>query len=84
MWIRSPIRTGLVDVAVELLWADDVGELLHGGEGLATRLLAQQPPGHAAHQDVQVLAPVPDVGRNRNIDLDWSNRILHMKGIIAL
>ena len=45
---------------MELLGADDVGELLHGGVGLATRLLAQQPPGHAAHQDVQVLATVPE------------------------
>ena len=45
---------------MELLRSDDVCELLHGGEGLATRLLAQQPPGHAAHQDVQVLATVPE------------------------
>ena len=56
---NTAIPTCLVDVAVELLRSDDVCELLHGGEGLATRLLAQQPPGHAAHQDVQVLATVP-------------------------
>ena len=69
----------LVDVAVELLGADYVCELLHGVEGLAPRLPPQQPPRRPAHQDVQILAAGPESKEpllwslNRTVDLlSWS------------